>query len=50
MDAGVRRWALAGVEGLAAAGDVVIVPPDVPHVCEPVRDAVHSYRVNDTPI
>lgn len=49
IDAGVRRYALAGSEGLAAAGDVMVIPPGVPHACEPGRGQAYSYRVISCP-
>lgn len=45
IDAGIRRYSLAGAEGLAVAGHVMVIPPGVPHACEPGGGETCSYRV-----
>jgi quercetin dioxygenase-like cupin family protein len=40
IDAGVLRFEVGGREGVAKAGDIVRIPPGVPHLVEALEDSV----------
>ena len=40
MESGVMRFEMAGEEFILRAGDILVIPPDVPHRVEALEDCV----------